>query len=804
MPDPSLVLSSAAGNVAVVVVDKSGAQVWAAEAENAKDAAEAAEAAAAASQTAAAGSAAAAAGSATTAAGHATAAAGSATAAAGSATAAAGSATTATEAAADVVEIMTGLGDLATAVNDAETAAAAAAADAATATAAVEVIEAAVAAEATLRIAGDTAIEDHLDEAFVMPELLPATSTVETLIATPDGYPIVTYDHTRNILSLLGLEVDLASVLSDGLEIRTPDGFTLFSVHPSGGGSLLGTATKASDTPLAVVTKNGYEVAAFDIGRAGFAGSDWRPSPNAMTVSTRDGRTSFDVDESGPVDVILGRTRLAVGRPHETVPGGVASGMVWDVVKSGEWWQYMLENERGGCRRVLVHDTGDEHSPHVADTPIVEIDEGRGQSWATLDNYLSVDTLVEDPTGEVKHRLDSYNDPDVVILRRTTANEAQPRPWMRYSKSDGSAVGDFYRFRPSVVYSLPQLACAVKQAHRRRLGLPRRTLVSACWGWPGQTFDKFLPENTTVTAGAASVTAALVTDEAEYLWARDIIARAEIEDIVRGVYGRTPRWGQTTWVQGTAMPDGDDTTPDIYGAFLTAFRAADNGLRLRTLDGTFTRPMIFTQRSSVTNTTLNEIGAMDQLTFAKGNVSGLDFLAGPTAHILKRDNIHFSAFGVVNVAEMIGLCGALVEAYGEYEPLWHTGIVANHNDNTITITTNSPRQASGGLLTDTATVPLAEYYGFNARLSGSSVAMSSVNLSGSSVVMVPSTPLVLGQTLEISHAHRGVSVSAGTTEVPKASGCRGNIKKAGAHQGIFSPGAVDQWLCGFVETVTVT
>lgn len=554
----------------------------------------------------------------------------------------------------------------------------------------------------------------------------------------------------------------------------------------------LSEAGASSSQAFNLASGNGYE--RFGVAPDGvvtFAGSQHLITTEWTQYVTQDGYGLFGVDGTGLIYGVLGPQRLAFGG-YGTPTSGFPGGVITDYTEAGSYFQY---NWNGF--RVLGYKTGDIWAPHIVDTPIIEVMEADGQSWQTISDYTSAETLFEDTTGDTKAALENWNSPFVVYLRRASAAASGATPYLKATVSQSITVGNFYPIDASVGYSIGMMAAACREVQQRRLGLPVNTTAIIQSGWPGQSAEKFLAEGTSYTYGATTVDAALVSTESEYLWARNIVTREDVSNFLAEKYQNRPlKYRHLTWIQGPGNNAGE------YTAFLTEYRSQQDALSLPTINTK--RHMFGDQGGSHANLTLLWVGAQEQLEFYQTNTSGFDWLVGPRYPHKLRDYIHHSSLGALEYAERTALAQAYVEYYGEWEPLWITGVSVSGA--VLTVTTNSPRQTTGPLFPDTTSISSATNGGWSLwDVTGNdAIAISSVVYEDDYVTITAAETLEGFGQVEVGYAARGVDQGTPTVASPGHMACWGNVKKMGVVNTAISPTAtIDQWLCAYRKIHTL-
>jgi hypothetical protein len=242
------------------------------------------------------------------------------------------------------------------------------------------------------------------------------------------------------------------------------------------------------------------------------------------------------------------------------------------------------------------------------------------------------------------------------------------------------------------------------------------------------------------------------------------------------------------WIQGVP------TDANEYRAFLDAWRAAQDGLTLGQ------RHLLIDQTGGRTDDVNSQRAVQAQLEWAQANASGRDWLASPRYPFSLEDAIHHGAFGTLEYAERVGQAMAYIDRYGEWQPLWVTGVAFSGAD--VTLTINAPRQTYGGLVVDAETIPAAAAnHGFSLHQvsTDTAITISSVTVGANSITLTAAA--TLSGAIEVGYGVRGVVRATGTTEAPSYAGTLGNIKRRGRDAPAIIPASVrpelDHWLCKY-------
>jgi hypothetical protein len=587
---------------------------------------------------------------------------------------------------------------------------------------------------------------------FAPPDAVVPAQVSEPIIATSDGYALAA--RVGDVLRL-GAAVDVA-LAGSGAALTVPD---------------------------------------LDATSATIADTSFRQGDEGLSIGTTDFYTVLRQDaDTGALLLLTGPGCIQLPGSVSLIPGVIQPGAVTDVSRQGDTVQYLAHGPAFGGR-VMARDMRDWASPHIPLCADLEIVEGNGQSWASeVENSENLD--VSDPTGRTRAALEAAFTPEVSILRRsdrlTTLATAGSYDNTIASISNGTVPGELHRF-DGRRYTVARAATLCATIQRKRLGVVAKPQIVLDCGWPGTSHELFLPPDTTVNytndAGTpSSFSSASHPDAGAFLWTRDVARRTALDGVIE------TRWPEfagayrfLTWIQGVP----NDTNE--YRAFLDAWRAAQDTL------GLGNRHLIIDQNGGRSDRVTQFRGVQAQVEWAQANASGRDWLASPRYPFSLEDVIHHSAFGALEYAERVGQAMAYIDRYGEWQPLWVTGVAISGAD--VTLTVNTPRQTYGGLVVDAETVPAAANHGFSLwqTETDTAITISSVTV-GTNTITVTAAATLSG-VIEVGYAVRGVTRTTGTTAAPSYVGTIGNIKRRGRDAPAIIPASVrpelDHWLCQY-------
>lgn len=601
------------------------------------------------------------------------------------------------------------------------------------------------------------------------------TKSSDNILITADGYALLRRENSIVYLGTAQFDIDGGF---SPFKVTTADGTLLFSVEESGAVSFSGLS---------------QEIEPFTV----------------YQITTKDGYTLLDFDSvSGGLRCVLSANRYEMGGDYSNVPGLIGKGVITNISYSGEKFSYS-EDSGTFSGRVIGNDTTDWTAPHLGDTPSIDVVEADGQSWQTISDYTPDETEFEDTTGETARALSNMLSPLVTTLRKQSYAGVTV-PDSDYSAqvptiSNGTIPENFHRFDPSQRFSISQAAILARTIFNRRFNLPTNSVLALNVGWPGTSSEKFLPEGSSYTYtddfGASQTTTAVShPDAGDYLWARNILMRNYVAQVIKNKWFSKPiNYRFLTWIQGPF---------DDYGnalGFMSEYRTQQDQLVFPD-QSTISRDILWDQNGGRTDRTLQPNGVQAQLEFCQSNISGKDWLVGPRYPHKMRDAIHHSSFGALEYAERTGQAMAYIQHYGDWQPLWISSVSFSGTD--CIIQTNAPRQCIGDLILDVESISPAANHGFTLwDVTGDTeINITSVSIVGETITLSTSSP-ISGE-VEVGYAVRGPAPrSTGTVAAPEHAATWGNVKMLGRDSPAIIPTYVqptlDHWLCSYKKEYTV-
>ena len=408
----------------------------------------------------------------------------------------------------------------------------------------------------------------------------------------------------------------------------------------------------------------------------------------------------------------------------------------------------------------------------------IDVIETNGQSWATIDSYRPEEADHEDRTGASAASLRAADDEGVLVAY--TPNRGTTAEFRKPALSDGRPISSLRPFRIRDGFSLGTIAAVARARLRRRWSLTQRPCVAARFGWPGTSWEYFLP------AHAGGLTR---DDLPELLWDRDVRSRAEIDAAALSLTGVRPAWSSIFWAHGVTSVDSE------YSEFLSARRHEIDQLPQGR------RHVFGDQGHSAAAYPVTHSGALGQLRFHQDNRSGMDWLVGPRYPYRLRDLIHHTALGTALLGEMYALAEVTVARTGSWEPFWvRERDVAPKGRSTIAIRTSRPSHALGDIWSTTSPSPIADL-GFVVRDGGGrKVPIADISLGWDTIELTMAERL--SGTFVVSYAMEGARQPEGTVERPTHVGAWGNVRVMTSVERPILPGVYEHALCNFRHAVS--
>ena len=428
------------------------------------------------------------------------------------------------------------------------------------------------------------------------------------------------------------------------------------------------------------------------------------------------------------------------------------------------------------------------HSPHIPTSEKLEVIEVDGQSIVQFNESIN-NLNYEDQSGDLYACLKDFHTPMVT----------SPRDSIKFARlsnqSNDTLPYGLFRFLKDKKFNLSQATALCRLVFARRHGLDINPMIAMTNGWNSQPFQTFLKEGTSFKTNGidyfssppiSTFSKTILRDY--YMFQKNIDRRLSLSNSIRDIYKASTIYNHLIWVQGPP----DDI--QVYKDFMNLYSSQQDEIFPHG------RNIFAAQKGSPTNKREVNFGSQGLLEWAQENKRGKDWLFAPRYPHKVKDRIHFSPYGLFELAERAAQATVYVDKYGEFQPVWIEKV--SFGSNYVDLVLNKPRQTLGKIdVTDKFGDVFN--YGFNLRKVSDNNYTEldiTVNLVNETTIRINSIyENLTGKNIEVSYAATGgVIKPKGSIQNPSFQGCLGSI----IMKGVESPSwinkpTLDHHLCAF-------